>query len=204
MERSRGCQSPGPTRRRCTTPAGIESRSRHGGSIRPVHRRWRAYTARCDGSTVEDVAQVLATLPWERPGPDDLVVALAALDDELRPSWQHRGLCRSYPVDLWFPERSEHATAAKALCAQCPVEAQCRAWAISQPALLGVAGGLSAEERQRLRRQARQPAEPPVLDVDHGRAGYRRGCRCPTCRAAIAERSRAAYRRRMARRRTGG
>ena len=69
--------------------------------------------------------------------------------------WQRLGACRGLDSDLFFhppgergPSRSNRETAAKTLCAQCPVITACREAALSAREPYGVWGGLSEHERQ--------------------------------------------------------
>lgn len=70
-------------------------------------------------------------------------------------SWQRRGSCLSYPVDLFFPDdRSRKAVrrqenAAKIICRQCPVLEQCRDHALRTPEHHGIWGAMTAAERAR-------------------------------------------------------
>jgi WhiB family redox-sensing transcriptional regulator len=81
------------------------------------------------------------------------------MTDSLWPRWQRRGACRRPGVDpdAFFPEKGGSTRAAKAICAGCPVKAQCLAYALANDDRFGVWGGLSERERRRLR-----PARPPV------------------------------------------
>lgn len=65
--------------------------------------------------------------------------------------WRSRAACRTAAPDLFFPETGENAAAAKAICAACPVRAECLAYAVSVPEGHGVFGGLSEKERRGMR-----------------------------------------------------
>lgn len=67
-----------------------------------------------------------------------------------RPEWQRQGLCRVYPDVNWYPERGESTVAAKAICARCPVQAQCLEYALARREHNGVWGGTSDRERRRI------------------------------------------------------
>ena len=69
--------------------------------------------------------------------------------------WQMDGACRSEDTELFFhpegergPSRSGREAAAKAVCATCPVIAQCRAHALAAREPYGVWGGLSEPDRE--------------------------------------------------------
>ncbi|TRW78552.1 WhiB family transcriptional regulator [Mycolicibacterium sp. 018/SC-01/001] len=73
-------------------------------------------------------------------------------------SWQWRGTCRDYPVEMFFPDDPHRAVvrrkekAAVAICRQCPVLQQCRDHALRTPEQHGVWGAMTAGERGRLLR----------------------------------------------------
>jgi WhiB family redox-sensing transcriptional regulator len=67
--------------------------------------------------------------------------------------WQERAACRGADVALFFPERGEDVTAAKAVCATCPVRAQCLAHGMNEK--YGIWGGTSERERRNMRRARR-------------------------------------------------
>ena len=69
--------------------------------------------------------------------------------------WHARAACRNAPdPELFFPldtgPAARQVAAAKAICARCPVLAECRSWAISHEAY-GIWGGLTEHQRARLR-----------------------------------------------------
>jgi WhiB family redox-sensing transcriptional regulator len=71
----------------------------------------------------------------------------------------HAGICGSRGVRFPSATRlpldtapgARQVAAAKAICARCPVLAECRSWAISHEAY-GIWGGLTEHQRARLRR----------------------------------------------------
>ena len=70
--------------------------------------------------------------------------------------WQDQALCAEIDPDMWFPGKGHHHTAktAKRICQQwCPVREPCLAYAIAHPELIGIWGGTSTRERQRIRDQ---------------------------------------------------
>jgi WhiB family redox-sensing transcriptional regulator len=77
-------------------------------------------------------------------------------------SWQDRAACRGMDALLFFgpdaeprPEREIREAKAKAVCALCPVQAQCLDYALGQSIRYGIWGGLDEEERARKRRRTR-------------------------------------------------
>lgn len=68
--------------------------------------------------------------------------------------WQYQGLCRDIDDTLFFHPEGERGAArrrrieqAKAVCAACPVLAQCREQSLASREPYGIWGGLSEEER---------------------------------------------------------
>ena len=72
-----------------------------------------------------------------------------------RPAWHQHGACRGADPNLFFPARGESVKEAKAVCARCPVRAECLEYALTNQEKFGVWGGLSERERRQLRRQRR-------------------------------------------------
>jgi WhiB family redox-sensing transcriptional regulator len=71
--------------------------------------------------------------------------------------WQVDAACRGldtarfyHPENERGPSRMHREKQAKAVCARCPVIAECLRWALSAREPYGVWGGLSAEERESL------------------------------------------------------
>lgn len=64
--------------------------------------------------------------------------------------WEDLARCGEIGGDLFFPEKNQSMQAQKAVCAGCPVSAQCLEWALANDEQFGVWGGLSAAERRRI------------------------------------------------------
>ena len=98
------------------------------------------------------------TLTWTRP--DTIGFDL----------WRDAAACRSVDPELFFPIGStgsalEHIAAAKTVCTNCPVTAQCLEFALETNQDAGVWGGTSEEERRQMRRErtrARRAAVQPA------------------------------------------
>jgi WhiB family redox-sensing transcriptional regulator len=65
-------------------------------------------------------------------------------------NWRLAAACRGLDPKLFFPERGEDASTAKAVCARCPVRAECLADGFAEKS--GIWGGTSERERRQLRR----------------------------------------------------
>jgi WhiB family redox-sensing transcriptional regulator len=68
--------------------------------------------------------------------------------------WQLDGACREGDGELFFhpygerePSRSRRERAAQAICAECPVLLECRAYALAAREAYGVWGGLTETDR---------------------------------------------------------
>jgi WhiB family redox-sensing transcriptional regulator len=84
---------------------------------------------------------------------------MAALFGDLEGGdWRERALCAQTDPDLFFPDQGGSTRTPKAVCARCPVSAECLEWALVNDVRAGVWGGLSEGERWLLRRTARSPA----------------------------------------------
>jgi len=81
-----------------------------------------------------------------------------SLATEARPAWHQHGACRGADPNLFFPERGESVKEAKAVCARCPVRAECLDYAMENHEVVGIWGGLSARERRQLSRTRREAA----------------------------------------------
>jgi WhiB family redox-sensing transcriptional regulator len=80
--------------------------------------------------------------------------------------WRDRAACRAKDPELFFPigeggPALVQIAAAKAVCASCPVTAECLTFAlVALPE--GIAGGLTATERRELRAHRDRASSPPA------------------------------------------
>jgi WhiB family transcriptional regulator, redox-sensing transcriptional regulator len=86
-------------------------------------------------------------------------------------SWRDRAACLDADPELFFPIGSTgpalaQIEEAKAVCARCPVLAECRTWAMENPRLagFGVFGGMSEDERKAAARRARRQRSSASTD----------------------------------------
>jgi WhiB family transcriptional regulator, redox-sensing transcriptional regulator len=75
--------------------------------------------------------------------------------------WVHRARCKDEDPELFFPvgttgPAAAQIEAAKAVCMQCEVRAECLEWALATGQDAGVWGGMSEEERRAVRRSRRR------------------------------------------------
>jgi len=71
------------------------------------------------------------------------------------PGWMAAGLCRQRDPELFYPATGHSSRDARAVCARCPVRAQCLAYAIEHRERYGVWGGMSERQRRHLREKGR-------------------------------------------------
>ena len=85
---------------------------------------------------------------------------------ELKPQpWMRQANCVDADPALFFPERGEPSSPAKAICLACPVRVECLNYALSINERHGIWGGTSENERRVLRRQwtgTRRRRGPPT------------------------------------------
>jgi WhiB family redox-sensing transcriptional regulator len=67
-------------------------------------------------------------------------------------SWRDLAACSGMDPALFYPERGEEVATAKAVCAVCPVQAECLAAGLYEK--FGIWGGTSERERRKLRHTA--------------------------------------------------
>ncbi|MFD5426377.1 WhiB family transcriptional regulator [Streptomyces sp. NPDC127084] len=73
--------------------------------------------------------------------------------------WRRNAVCRDEDPELFFPVGDAglallQAEEAKAVCRRCPVMGQCLTWALETSQAHGVWGGLSEDERRRIKRRS--------------------------------------------------
>lgn len=101
-----------------------------------------------------------------------------------RPAWFAEAACAGLDIDLFFPERGETTSAAKAVCAGCPVRDECREFGMRER--FGVWGGASERERKTLRRE--QPKPEPAASAPPSKSPVRQWRSTPEARSLYRER----------------
>lgn len=71
-------------------------------------------------------------------------------------AWRDLAACRGLDPAVFHPEIGQRATEAKAVCATCPVTAECLQAAIDECDKFSVRGGLTAKERLKFRTRRRK------------------------------------------------
>jgi len=89
----------------------------------------------------------------------------------VRAHWRDDAACRGSDPELFFPDgdiRSALAQAkmAKLICRGCPASLTCLSWALASGQQGGIWGGLTEDERHRLRRRGRhfRPAADSIRE----------------------------------------
>lgn len=93
--------------------------------------------------------------------PDPEPTAAEAVADAVRAAqagadWRQHASCRGVDPDLFYPSRGEASTPAKEICGTCPVQDECREYALDNDEKFGIWGGLSEKQRRQLRRTRRE------------------------------------------------
>ena len=88
-------------------------------------------------------------------------------------AWRSRAACRDSDPELFFPIGStgmalDQIRAAKVVCMQCSVRTPCLEFALATNQEAGVWGGLSEDERRRMRKEAQ--AVTATLAISTARA----------------------------------
>jgi WhiB family redox-sensing transcriptional regulator len=65
-------------------------------------------------------------------------------------AWKAQAACRGKDPELFFPTQGDHAPEAKALCASCPVQAECLNYALVAAEDFGIWGGIGEHARRNL------------------------------------------------------
>lgn len=83
-----------------------------------------------------------------------------------RPDWQAFGACRGMDPDIFYPQRGEAYTTALNVCRRCRVREECLEYALEETWQVGIWGGMSAKQRQALRRSQPMPGQKPRLRTE--------------------------------------
>lgn len=66
--------------------------------------------------------------------------------------WRDEGLCAQTDPDAFYPDKGQSPKQAKKVCAGCPVQALCLAYALTHDERYGIWGGLSERERRAMKK----------------------------------------------------
>lgn len=109
---------------------------------------------------------------------------MSLLDFPTPPEWADRSLCSQVDNDIFFPEKGGSSREAKAICATCPVRAECLTYALDNDERFGIWGGLSERERRRLKGQPDDTGACGTYPKGYGRHKKRGEQPCDDCRRA--------------------
>jgi len=85
--------------------------------------------------------------------------------------WATDALCAQTDPDAFYPEMGASVRQAKAVCAACPVRAECLDWALTNGERFGVWGGRSERERRAITRGTTTVC-PDCGQLFYGQTGY--------------------------------
>lgn len=110
--------------------------------------------------------------------------------------WHDEAACAGVKDVTWFPQTDKpggrtaahlaNVARAKAICATCPVQAQCLAAALIEPQTAGIWGGLTANERKGRYKPARPPRAKCGTDSGYTRHRNAHEPPCQDCKDAHA------------------
>jgi WhiB family transcriptional regulator, redox-sensing transcriptional regulator len=79
--------------------------------------------------------------------------------------WAGEALCAQTDPEIFFPDKGGSTREAKAVCARCPVAAECLEYALATSERFGIWGGLSERERRTLRGYTVACTDPECTEV---------------------------------------
>jgi WhiB family redox-sensing transcriptional regulator len=68
------------------------------------------------------------------------------------PTFETGAVCATADPELWFSSIPSERRHAKELCATCPLLLRCAEYAVADPELMGIWGGLGEDERKEIQR----------------------------------------------------
>jgi WhiB family redox-sensing transcriptional regulator len=68
-------------------------------------------------------------------------------------TWTDQAACRGTDTEIFYPANQDEEAEALSICATCPVRAQCLDYAIFNRETYGIWGGMTPEQRRRIRRE---------------------------------------------------
>ena len=67
--------------------------------------------------------------------------------------WMNNALCRQVDYELFFPEGGGGSVTARKVCGRCEVKTECLSYALEFPSMIGIWGGTTAKQRQKLKQR---------------------------------------------------
>lgn len=99
--------------------------------------------------------------------------------------WQNQASCRSSDPTLWFGHTPDEQAAAVAICNACPVRSDCLDYALTNRIDHGIWGGATEADRLKVVRKKHIDI-PPLTELHGTTTAYVNGCRCRSCKHAMA------------------
>lgn len=79
---------------------------------------------------------------------------MSILDNFPRPpDWTSEALCAQADPSIFFPPKGGRITAARRICARCPVAEPCLEYGLEHDDAYGIYGGMTVEQRARIKRK---------------------------------------------------
>ena len=105
----------------------------------------------------------MGTADWATRKGETVALTWIRTHDWDEDEWRDRAACRDTSPELFFPIGTtgvalDQIDAAKRVCTQCPVASECLEFALATNQEAGVWGGLTEEERRRVRKGIDVPA----------------------------------------------
>ncbi len=97
-------------------------------------------------------------------------------------AWMEQAECVG--LDIMVPDTAEQSKQAQAVCVECPVRSECMEYALADPGLVGIWGGMTSRERrqERQRRDVKPSQRKPIKHgTDGGYHAHRRHGVLPVC-----------------------
>jgi WhiB family redox-sensing transcriptional regulator len=96
-------------------------------------------------------------IPAKKPG--TATFPLHPFDED--PNWADDAACKG-STELFYPERGDNAAVkeAKKICAICPIKQKCLDYALWHNERIGIWGGTTDRDRERIKQQAKHDSEP--------------------------------------------
>jgi WhiB family redox-sensing transcriptional regulator len=85
------------------------------------------------------------------------------------PKWMADAECKQSDPELFYPDTGHSSRDGRAVCARCPVRAECLAYAIEHHERYGVWGGMSERQRRHMRETGGRSVNRTGTDARQGR-----------------------------------
>jgi WhiB family redox-sensing transcriptional regulator len=109
---------------------------------------------------------------------------IVGLADAISPPepWVEQAICAQTDPELFWPDKGGSTLHGKAVCRGCPVIAECLNFAVEHNETSGIWGGLTARERNRLKRTGNAKRTHCARGHDYVKVGRTSQGSCKECR----------------------